>query len=203
MKPKYQRLSPNIINWRNQWAYYFNFADEIEVFSRSSNEILNKIYPQYSYKINIKPHKLIYIPKKVFIDKKSPIVIGVLGSIGYQKGAKILNELAQVVESNFKIVVIGEIDPAYSHPKIQIHGRFLRHEISDLTVKYSINKWFIPSICPETFSYTTHECIATGLRVYAFNIGAQADAASNYDSLSLIPLNSNIDFIVSILSESI
>ena len=41
----------------------------------------------------------------------------------------------------------------------------------------SITAWLMPSILPETFSYTTHEMLATGLPVFTLNLGAQAEAA--------------------------
>jgi glycosyltransferase involved in cell wall biosynthesis len=40
---------------------------------------------------------------------------------------------------------------------------------------YRIGLWFIPSICPETFSFATHEALATGLPVLSFDLGAQGE----------------------------
>ena len=48
--------------------------------------------------------------------------------------------------------------------------------MKELVHKYGITKWLIPSVWPETFSYTTHEALATGMPVYCFDIGAQAEA---------------------------
>ena len=39
----------------------------------------------------------------------------------------------------------------------------------------------IPSICPETFSYTTEESIQMGLPVAVFNVGAPAERVGKYE----------------------
>jgi len=46
--------------------------------------------------------------------------------------------------------------------------------------RYGITCWLIPSIWPETFSFTTHECLATGLPVWAFDLGAQGDSVASH-----------------------
>ena len=55
-------------------------------------------------------------------------------------------------------------------------------------MKYGITDWLIPSIWPETFSYTTHEAIATGLPVWSFDLGAQADAIRGRRKGGVIPI---------------
>ena len=49
-------------------------------------------------------------------------------------------------------------------------------EIPALVARYGITCWLIPSVCPETFSFTTHEALATGLPVLCLDLGGQADA---------------------------
>jgi GT2 family glycosyltransferase len=175
VKEKTGNLSVGIKDWRARWKAWLERAYEIEVFSQSSKEIIRRVWPEFDKKIMVKPHKMDNPPRKIKKNVFDYIVLGVLGSIGYQKGAKFLHDLAAAADERLKIVVIGEIDPTYAHPKIHAHGRFSRHEISELAERYSINCWLLPSIWPETFSYTTHECLATGLPTLAFDIGAQGD----------------------------
>ena len=57
----------------------------------------------------------------------------------------------------------------------------------------------IPSICPETFSYTISEAMEMGLPVACFNIGAQAERVSKYSKglvLNKIDARKTIDEIV-------
>lgn len=189
IKYKTGNLSNTIREWRSSWLFFLNRAYKIEVFSESSKKLLLKVWPQIANKITINPHQLINPPRRVNSKMNLVPVMGVLGSIAYTKGAKILHEIAQAVGDRFKIVIIGELDPNYSHETLSVHGRFSRDQISDLAKHYSIDFWFIPSIWPETFSYTTHECIATGLPVFAFDIGAQGDTVRSYSNGVVLPLS--------------
>lgn len=77
-------------------------------------------------------------------------------------------------------------------PPAHVHGDYRVEDISALATRYDISCWLIPSIWPETFSYTTHEALATGLPVFAFDLGAQGDAvamaASKRGDGGIIPL---------------
>jgi hypothetical protein len=57
-----------------------------------------------------------------------------------------------------------------------VHGAYRREDIPGLVARYGIDRWLIPSVWPETFSYTTHEALATGLPVWCFDLGAQGAA---------------------------
>ncbi len=58
-----------------------------------------------------------------------------------------------------------------------------------LAARYGITHWLIPSIWPETISYTVHECLATGLPTMAFDLGAQGDAVRAAENGILLPLD--------------
>ena len=59
--------------------------------------------------------------------------------------------------------------------KFEITGRYLNSDISKLLAKHEIGLVLIPSICSETYSYTTTEAMYSGYPVMFFNIGAPAD----------------------------
>lgn len=61
-------------------------------------------------------------------------------------------------------------------PPAIVHGSYEWRDLPGLVARYGISAWLIPSVWPETFSFTTHEAIATGLPVFCFDLGAQADA---------------------------
>ena len=187
IKDKTGNLSKTISEWRSNWLSLIERAYKIEVFSESSKKILLQVWPQLEHKINVKPHQLNTPSRKVNSTKNLVPVMGVLGSIVYSKGAQVLHEIARTAGDRLKIVIIGELDSSYSHEKLSEHGRYSRDQISDLAKGYSIDFWFLPSIWPETFSYTTHECIATELPVFAFDIGAQGDTVRSYSKGIVLP----------------
>ena len=79
-----------------------------------------------------------------------------------------------------KITVIGYTDrhsEAYENDAgtLKILGPYRNEEVSDLLAKVQTDVVLLPSICPETYSYTTSEAIYSGYKVLAFDIGAPAD----------------------------
>ena len=68
-----------------------------------------------------------------------------------------------------------------------IHGVCAPEDIPHLVARYGITHWLIPSIWPETFSFTTHECLATGRPTMAFDLGAQGDAVRAAENGILMP----------------
>ena len=166
-------------DWQTHWGRLIAAAEDITVFSQNSAQIMAAAYPKARRKLRLTPHALLVDLPPLHVAAGNRPVIGVLGNIGFHKGAGILRDLSQNLNRSgaAKLVVLGRIDPIYPlAPSAQLHGGYLRHEIPALVARYGITDWLIPSIWPETFSYTTHEAIATGLPVWCFDLGAQADA---------------------------
>lgn len=179
--PQGQRIS--LADWRAAWGEMMQAADCVTVFSSDSANIVACAYPQVAERIRIRPHELLYAVPRVSPGKTADDVpvIGVLGNIGVQKGARLLQALSRALTHSeaARLVVIGNIDPAYVlSPPAQVHGSYELADISGLVARYGISQWLIPSIWPETFSYATHEAIATGLPVWCFDLGAQAEAVA-------------------------
>lgn len=151
-------------------------------FFENSHSLVSQTYPDIIDKLKVTPHRLVTDVPKVqpgHVPDGVP-VIGVLGNIGYQKGITVLRDLSQLLARNRKarLVIISNIDPSYKlASSVQVHGSYHVEEIPSLVARYGIICWLIPSIWPETFSYTTHEALATGLPVWSFDLGAQGDAA--------------------------
>lgn len=176
-----QRLP--LSDWRSAWGKMMQVADHLTVFSRDSADMVSRAYPHVAERIRIRPHNILHAVPKVSPGKPAGgvPVIGVLGNIGLQKGAALLQALSRELASSeaAHLVVIGNIDPTYALSRpAQVHGSYELADIPGLVARYGISRWFIPSIWPETFSYATHEAIATGLPVWCFDLGAQAEAVT-------------------------
>lgn len=191
----------SLAEWRESWGTLMEAAERVTVFSKSSRELIAEAYPQISDRITLTPHRLLHdIPHLNPGQRNDDLpVIGVLGNIGYPKGASVLRDLSKVLADSgqARLVVLGNVDPGYRlTPPAHIHGTYDVAEISSLVVQYGITSWLIPSLCPETFSYTTHEAIATGLPVWGFDLGAQADAigeaAATTGRGGVIPLHDGV-----------
>ncbi|MEO0915513.1 MAG: glycosyltransferase [Pseudomonadota bacterium] len=158
--------------WRAAWARALSQADEITVFSRSSAALVGRAYPDTQPKIRLRPHATPDLPAAM---RPGGQAIGVLGGINLAKGGQVLVDLA--ASTTRRIAVIGEMDGQFRLPQPNIvHGSYNRADITRLAKRYNVGVWLVPSVCPETFSFATHEVLTTGLPVVCFDLGAQAEA---------------------------
>ncbi|MCB2130864.1 MAG: glycosyltransferase [Rhodobacteraceae bacterium] len=181
-----------LARWQRSWGKFLARADEIVVFSQDSKALIASAYPGIAARIRLRPHALsTRIAEQPRQRPKRP-VIGILGNIGRQKGADVVRRLAEALEASgtADLVVVGNIAPEYQlSAKTQIHGSYQPSDIPALIARYKITAWFIPSIWPETFSFTTHEALATGLPVFCFDIGAQAEAVARAPNGHVLPFD--------------
>lgn len=177
----------SLAQWQAAWGTMVEAADKVVVFSQDSRNQVAAAYPKA--KITVTPHQLLQAvpkltgPNLTGLDARAgahaPRVLASLGNINAAKGAGVLVDLARRIApvTDLSLVVIGNIDPGFVLPKsVSVHGDYRVEELSGLVARYGITDWLIPSVWPETFSYTTHEALATGLPVYCFDLGAQAEA---------------------------
>ncbi|MBR6685074.1 MAG: glycosyltransferase [Alphaproteobacteria bacterium] len=161
-------------NWRN---FLEQSADEIVVFSDAIKDIFVTAYPNIKNKIVVIPHETQNL-RHVKIPKHKKINLAVLGNISWQKGANVIREMAQHIDKNINIIIIGNMRPA---PKnIRIYGRYKTDDLPRIMEKQKIDAVFIPSVWPETFSYTTSEAMSMGLPVICFDMGAPAERVKHY-----------------------
>ncbi|KIN62716.1 Glycosyl transferase family 2 [Sulfitobacter noctilucicola] len=175
----------SLAEWRAAWGALLREAETVTVFSENSQKLVLDAYPDVAEHISLRPHTLFINAEELACETRQAdeVVIGVLGNIGYQKGAAVLRDMAaQLAKSKAaRLVVIGNVDPTY--PLVapaKIHGDYKIGDIPSLVKRYGITCWLIPSIWPETFSYTTHEALATGLPVWCFDLGAPADIVASH-----------------------
>ena len=158
--------------WRERWRQVIDAADEVSVFAPSGKRLIEAAYAEAVGKVRLRPHRLDRLPNRLPIGGQA---LGVLGGINQAKGGAVLERLGQTFRR--KIVVIGDMDRQFRlllpH---SVLGRYDQGDIGKLARQHDIGAWFIPSIWPETFSFATHEALATGLPVACFDFGAQAEA---------------------------
>jgi len=176
----------NIDLWRRKWEEFLKKTDEIICFSQSSRNIILKAYPNVRKDvIQVVPHVVDYINEKIVGINNSNIVhIGILGGINLAKGSKIIEEMAWIIDKekiNAKIIIIGPFTEKNASKNIFVHGKYDQREIVDLVKKYKIDIFFIPSIWPETFSYTTEEIMQMNMPLAVFDLGAPAERVKNYE----------------------
>lgn len=167
-----------ICDWRMAWGDFFaSTADSAIIFSEKIADLFTQIYPQLKNKIQIIPHAT-HQYKPVHIPPHNEINIAVLGAISQQKGADVIRIMANDLPFDTNIKIIGTMTNAPDN--VFVHGKYKPKNLPQIIKKHKIDLVFIPSVWPETFSYTTSEAISMGLPVACFNMGAPAERVSNY-----------------------
>ncbi|MBN9889809.1 glycosyltransferase [Salipiger abyssi] len=183
---RYERpggVMAELAEWQAAWGALISAAERVVAFSGSSRDILAEAYPQAAAKTVVIPHRLPAPPPRIAPGGRAgeAPVIGVLGNIGVQKGAALLQALSRDLAKSgaARLVVLGHLDPSYKlAPPSLVHGSYELRDLPGLVARYGISGWFMPSIWPETFSFTTHEMLATGLPVVSFGLGAQGETVA-------------------------
>jgi GT2 family glycosyltransferase/glycosyltransferase involved in cell wall biosynthesis len=190
-------------DWQARWGEALALATNVTVFSHSSAEIVAAAYPSVRDRIVVKPHPHRHGLTPVATVPHRPPVIAALGNINAQKGLEVLRALASRTQTfgDARLVVIGKTDPTRPLPRsVTVHGQYKVSDIPALIERYGITHWIIPSIWPETFSFTTREALATGLPVLAFDIGAQGEAVRAAPNGVAVPLDPDIGAAPSMLT---
>jgi GT2 family glycosyltransferase/glycosyltransferase involved in cell wall biosynthesis len=195
-----------LAGWQAAWGTLVAAADAVVVFSADSRQQVLAAYPDA--RVEVRPHRMlgavpqIAAPGVSGAGPQGRAVIGVLGNIGPQKGAAVVAGLGRALarDPQRRLVLIGTIDPAFAlHGSVRVHGPYQIQDLPELVARYGVTCWLIPSIWPETFSFVTHEALATGLPVYCFALGAQGEAVAAAPNGRLIPLAGDRDPVQAVL----
>ena len=188
--PTFSEEFGTMVKWRLEWKTFLEACNEVVAFSESSKAILERVYGRLDNVVVI-PHQIGYMPK---IQKKykltNSLVIGVLGVLTKHKGGEIIKDLIAEIEEeglNIKIALIGSSTEKINSPIFKETGKYSRDSIPRLTLKQDIDIFLIPSIWPETFSYTAEEIMKMDMPIMCFNIGAPAERVAQYQKGMVIP----------------
>lgn len=169
--------------WRERWKNFLLECDAIIAFSDDTARLFKKVYPDV-YHLHVIPHKPHYLPA---LDKKvkttNTLNIGLLGVLCYKKGLDVVKQMVSYIEQNqlnIRIKLIGVTDEEIDSPVFSCTGRYTRDQLPRLTMQEDIDVFLIPSIWPETFSYTTSEIMSMNMPVAVFPIGAPVERVQHY-----------------------
>lgn len=170
--------------WRREWNILIDSCNQIVAFSNSSAELLQKSYGKLE-NLTIIPHQVNYIPKLKKQHRSSEALnIGLIGILNFHKGLEVIREILNLIDSKklkINITLLGSSEGAVQHPNFRETGKYRPESLPRLVLENNIDLFFISSIWPETFSYTTEEAMKMGLPVAVFDLGAPAERVRNYE----------------------
>lgn len=117
---------------------------------------------------------------------KQHYVIGVLGAVGREKGADVLEMLAEMAQdkgASFRFKLIG-----YAYRQLNVvetTGPYKAEDLPALIEQHEVDLILFPAQCPETYSYTLSHALASGLPIMAPNLGAFPERLSGRASAML------------------
>jgi GT2 family glycosyltransferase len=178
----------DIRTWRSHWQRVLDAAREVRFFSRSSAAIAQRVFAIDASKLRIEPHAPLtdFGGRRIRLPQADELVIGVVGLLNRAKGAGIVNDIARLLmveRPNARIVLIGDMDPAYrraSPANVLVHGGYERECLPDLLEAYGVGVCVLPSIIPETFSYVVQELTQLEMPLVCFAVGAPAERIGSY-----------------------
>jgi len=193
----------SISKWREKWVALFHNTDRIICFSKSSKEIFLKAFPNYEEKIEIIPHNISGRFQKIYQEgvKEDQMRIGVLGGINEAKGALVIKNIVEYIELNklnATVILIGQTSVPIKSPHFESTGYYEKNDLPQIVKRKNITQFLIPSIWPETFSYTTEEIIQMGYPLTVFNLGAPAERVKNYKLGRVIEIHDISEYISNI-----
>lgn len=185
--------------WRTMWGRFLEKCNNIIVFSKNSKELIQKCY-DINTNICVIPHTVDYIGHLYRgVKSTKTLNIGVLGTLNYNKGFDIIKQMLDKIEAlnlDINIILIGSTVTPFRHKNFKQTGRYMTDMIPKLVLENDIDLFFVSSIWPETYSYTTQEIINMNLPVVCFNLGAQAERIGEYDK-GLVLEDFDVDDILS------
>jgi len=178
--------------WREAWWALLHAADEVIAFSESTLNIARRAYPALDQcRVKIVPHTVDYLEDHALSPEfGGSLVIGVVGHISFAKGAKIIREMVEIIDSealDVRIVVVGSVEGVPNSPSLKQTGRYKAENLARILEKEGVTVGFLPSVIPETFSYVTSELIHMNLPLAVFDLGAPAERVSRYALGRVIP----------------
>ncbi len=175
-----------IMPWREAWNELLQAATKIIAFSASTVDIFQRAFPANDWrsKVVLQPHVIdVARYPKLKPQIHAPLKVAVIGNINFVKGADVVHDLLALIAQKqlpVSVVVIGTLERYSASPVLTVTGPFENSTLPTLLQQYGVGVCWLPSICPETFSYVTEEIITMEMPMVCFDLGAPASRVRRY-----------------------
>ncbi|MGQ7793018.1 glycosyltransferase [Faunimonas sp. B44] len=179
--------------WRGSHRRFLENAAEITVPNEDVRERLLRYFPDLS--IAVQPHDDVRpAPVRRSAASNRPMRIGVIGAISRIKGYDAIRHAAAYARQRrlpLQFVVVGYTmnDRQMQKLGVEVTGMYHNKAVHDLIEQTDIDLIWLPSLWPETYSYTLSIALSTGLPVAAFDIGAIARRLRKAGTGIILPLS--------------
>ncbi len=186
---------PNIRTWRKDYARFLERARTIRVPDQDVAKRLARYLPDLN-SVEIRPHEGPIVPRAPSELPRAAgrLRVAVIGAIGPTKGFDVVLHLQKEATRRRLPIVLSVIgythnDAAARAAGIVVSGPYVNEEVDDLIQAVDPDLIWIPSVWPETYSYTLSIALRSGRAVAAFDIGAMSNRLRAAGRGTLIPLS--------------
>lgn len=183
----------DISRWREIHHQLLQDTEMIWVPNSDVAERIGRYYPDVVF--HVAPHENIvfgldqlHIPQ---LAENAKLRIVVIGAIGKIKGYEVLLACAKDARKRslpLEFVVMGHSikDALLEKMGVRITGMYRDAEAAEVLRKIGPHVAFLPSLWPETYSYTLSIALKAGLPVLAFDLGAISERLRSLGKASLL-----------------
>ena len=171
--------------WRRMWGKFLLQVDDICVADSSVQELFSRIYPCQARRMRVVPHTPLKSWPPLQLPRSSEsAVVAIVGDITWNKGARLVKELIEIIEGKglqLNVVVIGNLESSLRSRVLKVTGPYRHGDLPSLLQQVHATVCLVPSPLPETFCYVAQEIEMLGLPLVCLDLGAQGARARRYD----------------------
>jgi glycosyltransferase involved in cell wall biosynthesis len=178
----------SIAAWRAAWDAFLSRADAVICPSSSCRDILLRAFSPADKAIQVIPHAPLTpsMTPLALPGRDTTMHIAVVGQITAPKGAKIVRDLALLLQERnprARLTLIGTLAaPGVQLPdNVLVTGPYDKERLADVLHNLGVTVGLISSVWPETFHYVTQELMSLGLPLVCFDLGAPAERIRNWE----------------------
>jgi glycosyltransferase involved in cell wall biosynthesis len=169
-----------IHRWRDMLQPALEACDAFVTTSPRAREIIEDAYPMLADRdFRVIQHGRSFVsfqPPARVPDPGSVLRVLVPGNISVAKGAELLREMAELDGGRqIEFHVLGDHGSLRPAPGLVLHGRYAREEFDSRVREINPHLGAVLSIWPETYCHTLTELWASGLPVFALDLGATGE----------------------------
>jgi len=188
----------NIRDWRNMHAEGLAGAKAVILPDKDMADRLARYFPAINF--TVEPHEAIDLnehkPIKPRLEEGQDLRIVVIGAIGKLKGFHAIMACAKEAKQlglplDFTVMGYTMNDKLIEESGVTVTGQYHDHEALAKLNSLSPHVVWLPSLWPETYSYTLSIALKAKLPVFAFDIGAIARRLKevSHSDETLMPLS--------------
>lgn len=191
-------FAETITEYRKAWGRLLSAAQKVIVFSSSSKLLVNQIYPMLE-NISVEPHSVDHLRVvNTSTYRHAGIHIGIIGNLSAHKGLAIVECLLEEAAKrsselgqDIRFTQFGNCPHPIKNAAFYSTGEYSRDALPSMVESHEIDIFLLPSIWPETFSFTCSEIIDMGIPAACFDLGAPAERMRTYEKGLVLPYPHN------------